>query len=447
MNRTRATDNVAVRPAPTGATHAAGYFETGTTVDAEWLNGVQEEICNAIEDHGLTLDTDDYEQNAVMLSGVHAITSEKRHAEIATTGVTSVATKAAINVSNAIVSGNRAVAIGGGYQNVSGEWAGSYGGGNHIVSGEDAVCVGGDGCTASGLDSGNLAGWNNVASGQDAVNCGGANGISSGDYSGAIASTSHKNTGENSLSIGCHATRNSGVDAVVAGGKHFENIDDFCVCGGYGASNPANFGDGLTNKNVKWKLHNDTGNAEFVGDIEVQGKIKNAAGADVVFDDGITVEGDASIDGAATVGGRLTIEAQTSFSAGDDSGVVDWNSSAKFFETDAMASVADRSVYHCGVIISNSDSNSHDIETGSSIYLDFARPSTGVLIGGMVRVKSGDTDAQKRSRWVVSEGIDPSDSGRKTIITSVGEETVSIAGNDAEFLRLDVYLYHAKINT
>lgn len=66
MERITSTDAVGVIPA-SSESGTTGYFTNGdpgvptpaTTVTAEWLNRVQEEICGVIEDAGLTLDPDD----------------------------------------------------------------------------------------------------------------------------------------------------------------------------------------------------------------------------------------------------------------------------------------------------------------------------------------------------------------------------------------------------
>lgn len=68
MNYTRATDNVAVRPAPTGSTHAPGWYDDGTTVNYEDMNGMMGEIAAAIVALGGTLDTDVYDQLAARLT-------------------------------------------------------------------------------------------------------------------------------------------------------------------------------------------------------------------------------------------------------------------------------------------------------------------------------------------------------------------------------------------
>ena len=44
--------------------------QEGTLVAEKWLNAVQEELCNAIEDGGITLDDDDNEQLSTLLSKI-----------------------------------------------------------------------------------------------------------------------------------------------------------------------------------------------------------------------------------------------------------------------------------------------------------------------------------------------------------------------------------------
>ncbi|KQN00578.1 gp53-like domain-containing protein [Sphingomonas sp. Leaf25] len=77
-------------PAPVGTGNSApGYFQQGdpatgrapTTLDVDWANGVQEEICNVIEHAGLPLDKAD---RAQLRKAIVAIITEMTSAEDAT---------------------------------------------------------------------------------------------------------------------------------------------------------------------------------------------------------------------------------------------------------------------------------------------------------------------------------------------------------------------------
>lgn len=68
MQRTDALDNV-------NGMFSDGNPEQGkqaTVIDAKWLNNVQEEICNLLEDNGVTLDDDNDEQLSQLFSNLFA---------------------------------------------------------------------------------------------------------------------------------------------------------------------------------------------------------------------------------------------------------------------------------------------------------------------------------------------------------------------------------------
>ena len=315
MNRTRAVDNVAVLPAPTGNTHAAGYFDVGTTVDHEQMNMMQEAIVRPLEDGGVTPDTDNYDQFAVLLSGVHGIVTDVR-SNLATTGASTYSKRAASAVLNAFADGDYSQCNAGVSQAANGDYSQCNAGVYQHAGGDCSQCNAGTDQTAHGFCSQCNAGKDQTAD---------------GNYSQCNAGMYQINFGEY---------------ASVIGGKYFENIDNNCVCGGYGAAAPANHGDGLTNKNIKWKLHNDTGNAEFAGDVQVEGKIKNAAGADVTFDDGIDVEG------AVTAQGGLKITHETTSAAWD---------------TDHWEATLARRAASITI-----DFSAHNLASGGSVTLDIA---------------------------------------------------------------------------
>jgi len=266
---------------------------------------------------------------------------------------------------------------------------------------------------------------------------GGGSNTNSGFESASLGGYSNANSGNYSASTGGANSCNSGARASVHGGQYYENIDDNCVCGGYGAAAPADFGDGRTNKNIKWKLHNDTGNAEFVGDVQVEGKLKNAASADVVFDDGVEVEAD------LTVGGNLNLVID------EDSGTCDWASSAEFIESSALVSYVSGPLYELTVVVSNSDNpGTHDIDPGSTILLDWTPPAGRTLISGHVKNTAGTTNAQKGARWSVGETLDVADAdASKIAVTYVGKTTITMAANAADSLTLKVYLLYTETTT
>ena len=295
MNRTRAADNVAVRPAPTGATHAPGYYAPGTTVLHEDMNMMLDGFCIPLEDGGVVLDTDNYEQFATLLGGVHAIASNIR-SDLETTGVTTVATQGAVACANTICSGARSFA-GGGKNNVNSQaYAASLGGLDNTNSSGASASLGGEANTNSKLYSASVGGNVNTNDGQSSASLGG---------------THNFTTGDRSASIGGYTSYNSGDRAVNCASQYAENIDDNCAFGGYGASAPANHGDGLTNKNIKWKLHNDTGNAEFSGEVTATGGLSTVTPSKFVAAYDLTdMRWEVTID---AIGGIIEIPFDSSF--------------------------------------------------------------------------------------------------------------------------------------
>jgi hypothetical protein len=239
------------------------------------------------------------------------------------------------------------------------------------------------------------------------------------------------NAGSNQTAHGtysqCNAgeyQHNSGERASLIGGKYCENIDDDCVCGGFGSSAPAGFRDGLTNKNVKWKVHNDSGNAEFEGDVTVGGEIKGE-GTD-----------------------PLAIGSSVEVLFEDETASVDWATSAADHEAASLLiSYTDAPIIEITVTVANSDSSAHDIEMGSSLLLDINGLNSGftrTLIGAVAETTAGSTNPQKGLRW--SCGLIKNSAGvTKLAVTSVGKTTASIAASGADTITVKVRLQYAKL--
>ena len=275
---------VAVMPEAAAAGTPGWFDDTNplaiTELDADWHNMVQASVTVPVTDHGVALDKANVNQMAEVLSGVHGIVTDVR-SNLATTGASTTSKRVASAVLDA------------------------------KVDGDYSQCNAGADQTAHGDCSQCNAGWDQTANGVYSQCNAGADQIADGECSQCNAGAVQTANGHCSQCNAGLQQYNFGARASVIGGKYFENIDDNCVCGGYGTSAPADFGDGQTNKNIKWKLHNDTGKAEFAGDVQVEGKIKNAAGADVTFDDGIDVEG------AVTAQGGLKIATEATSAAWD----------------------------------------------------------------------------------------------------------------------------------
>ena len=149
MDRTKAIDNVAVRPAPSGSTHAAGYFDDGTTVEAEFLNGVMDSLVVPLEDGGITPDTDDYEQFAKLLSGVHGIVTDVR-SDLATTGASTHSKRVASAAVNAIADGTYSQCNAGWSQTVHGTYSQCNAGMNQTAYGNSSHFNAGHNQTSDG---------------------------------------------------------------------------------------------------------------------------------------------------------------------------------------------------------------------------------------------------------------------------------------------------------
>ena len=390
MDRTKALDNVAVRPAPSGSTHAAGYFDDGTTVEAEWMNGVQDSLVIPLEDGGITPDTDDYEQFATLLSGVHGIVTDVR-SDLATTGASTYSKRVASAALNAIANGTCSQCNAGMFQTANGDYS---------------QCNAGVSQTADGLYSQCNAGAFQTAN---------------GDFSQCSA-------GERQ--------NNSGRHASVIGGKFFENIDDNCVCGGYGTSAPANFGDGLTNKNVKWKLHNNTGNAEFAG------KIANVTpGSDVVFDDGVEVEGD------LTVGGELDLHV---IDLGDLT--CDWDTTGTNTEKSAVSVAVTYDTAHAvayfDLTINNTSEGVVDLNLGETIFCTVSNSNPGTLIGAFCKTTSatGDSAATLMSLRMMATACEDGSENPVIALVSMSAKAIPIPASDAGSVTVRCYLQYATLS-
>lgn len=265
MNRTRAVDNVAVMPAPSGSTHAPGYIDVGTTSDVEWANGLTEAVCRPLEDGGVTLDTDDYDQFAVLLSGVHGTVSAVR-TTLATVAVSTNSKQVASAVTDA------------------------------ICSGTFSQCNAGREQTASGASSQCNAGLEQTASGTSSQCNAGDQLIASGGYCQAEAGVELDNSG-NYSKLAC--------------GKYAELIDDTCFAMGYAVAAPVNFHDGLTNKNLTHYFNCLTGEARHESHLKVGGSVDTGVGATfkVIGSTGLTYQPKLKKTSTVTINGGVSAAA------------------------------------------------------------------------------------------------------------------------------------------
>jgi len=159
MQRTDAPRKAAALPAYT-AVGTPGYFQDteptgGTEVSAEFLNQIQEELCNVIEAAGLTLDkADDTQLSAAIALGVAALISAA-----ADTGSVSTTHRRAVIAGQGQATGDKAVALA----------CGQAGGFPTIVSGTAAVAAASYGALVSGDYSAMLAAFYGVVSGDHSV--------------------------------------------------------------------------------------------------------------------------------------------------------------------------------------------------------------------------------------------------------------------------------------
>lgn len=410
MDRTKAIDNVAVRPAPSGSTHAAGYFADGTTVEAEFLNGVMDSLVVPLEDGGITPDTDDYEQFAKLLSGVHGIVSSVR-TTLATVAVTTKSKQAAIAAESALCSAIDNAAIAGKTQAVTGNYCAAIAGqGQSVGAGTHSAALAGTSQTVTGGACAALAG---VAQTVTGLSC------------AAIAGTEQTVGNDEALAAGGNHQITSGGACVVLGGQYYENIDNNCVCGGYGTSAPSNFGDGLTNKNITWKLHNDTGNAEFEGEVKVGCNVDDGTGTNT------KLEADGDI---LHLGGHHCSKTQTLGIS------VDWNGNDEVYTTTSGISLGDTPDNTFRVAIINTDGSPHDIAQGQSILIPVTLNGLKIL-GGYAYVSATTAAASmQKTRWVVG-GYYSAAAQDHIALTQVGEVAGVVGASTADSTAITVHLH------
>jgi len=421
MDRTKAIDSVAVRPAPSGSTHAAGYFDDGTTVEAEWMNGVQDSLVIPLEDGGITPDTDDYEQFATLLSGVHGIVSSVR-TTLATLAVTTKSKQAAIAAESALCSAIDNAVIAGKTQAVTGNYCAAIAGqGQSVGAGTHSAAVAGTSQTVTGGACAALAGVTQTVTGSSCA---------------AIAGTEQTVGNGDALAAGGNHQITSGGACAVLGGQYYENIDDYCVAGGYGAAAPANFGDGLTNKNITWKLHDDTGNAEFAG------KIANVTpGSDVVFDDGVEVEGD------LTVGGELDLHV---IDLGDLT--CDWDTTGTDTEKSAVGVALTYDTAHAvayfDLTINNTSGGVVDLNLGETIFCKVSNSNPGTLIGAFCKTTSatGDSAATLMSLRMMATACEDGAENPVIALVSMSAKAIPIPASDAGSVTVRCYLQYATLS-
>jgi hypothetical protein len=229
---------------------------------------------------------------------------------------------------------------------------------------------------------------------------------------------------------------NFGSRASIVGGQYVENVDDNCVCGGYGTSAPADFGDGQTNKNIKWKLHNDTGNAEFAG------KIANVTpGSDVVFDDGVEVEGD------LTVGGELDLHV---IDLGDLT--CDWKTTGTTTEKSAVGAALTYDTAHAvayfDLTINNSSDGPVDLNMGETIFCTVTNSNPGTIIGAFCKTVSatGDSAATLMSLRMMATACEDGAGNSVIALVSMSAKAIPIPADDAGSVTVRCYLQYATLS-
>ena len=213
MQRTDAPRKAAALPAYT-AVGTPGYFQDteptgGTEVSAEFLNQIQEELCNVIEAAGLTLDkADDTQLSAAIALGVAALISAA-----ADTGSVSTTHRRAVIAGQGQATGDKAVALACGQAGVF----------PTIVSGTAAVAAASYGALVSGDYSAMLAAFYGVVSGDHSVLIASAPGgytlatddTLAGAAGGALTWAVHSDTGDAEFTgaVGCASVAATGAVA------------------------------------------------------------------------------------------------------------------------------------------------------------------------------------------------------------------------------------------
>lgn len=401
-DRVHATNSSPTPPAPVTDGLTGRHFGPGTNVPHRFLEGLQESNVRPIEDAGETPDINDYDQTANLLSGVHAILSEIR-STLAAAKNTTVAKMALIASRLSSVGGDRCAVIASDncdIDSASTHESACLAAKKCILSGYRTAAVASEGCTVDSVDSA-VVGCFDVTAPPGAE---GAVGVGSSE-SKVLSKVS-------AILIAAYKAC-QGATLAVLFGRYCENVDDDCLAGGYGTSLPTGWGDGLTNKNLFWKIFHRTGKFEAAG----------------------------SFGGFANAPLPLTKRVLST--------TVNWNTAdADHDVASPVVDYTDSSVVEVTLTIDNGDIASHDFEMGSSILMaiDGITATGGTLVGAFAHTIAGSTAAQKGLRWSCGIMIDAADSNKiKVAITSAGKTTVSLAGNNAESITVKVYLQYAAL--
>lgn len=419
------TENAVATMPVAAAAGTPGWFTDAdplnpTHLDADWCNSQQAAVTTTVEDSGESLDKADINQFSRIVSGVHAIMSEIR-STVASVKNSTVAKMALIASRLSSVGGDRSAVIASDDCDIAsastheaacvasktcaieGYRTAAVASANSSVTDEEAAVVASDGCTVGGRDAATVGCFNTT------VDAGSKGAV-------ALAASDSRILAKAGAAVmaAYHAIQSANLALLL--GSYCENVDENCLAGGHGTSAPADHGDGLTNKNIKWKLHSDSGNAEFEGDVTAGGTFGGPADAPL----------------------PVTKRALTAS--------VDWATSAAEIEGSPVVSYEDSTEVEITLTIANSDSGPHDVEMGSTVLMDISgiQATGGTLISAFAHTTAGSTNAQKGLRW--SCGIMLNSSGNpKLAVTSVGKATAAIAGSGAESVTVKIYLTFAAL--
>lgn len=181
-------------------------------------------------------------------------------------------------------------------------------------------------------------------------------------------------------------------------------------------------------------------------DVKVRGKLKNEAGADVVVDDGLTVEEVLSVTGDANMASDIGLKAV-------DLGNVtcDWDATGTDTEKDAVGSLVTYDTAHAleffDLVINNTTGGDVDFNHGETIFVDVTGHSAATLINAwcVTTAATGTTaNTLMKTRCVATRCGDGSGNSRIAVMHA-GAKAVAIPASNAGTVTVRVYLQYANL--
>lgn len=173
-----------------------------------------------------------------------------------------------------------------------------------------------------------------------------------------------------------------------------------------------------------------TGTVSSEGDLTVKGKVKNASGADVVFDDGVLIEEDCNVTDDVRLLGGFHATRKTS------DRTCDWATTGDYHFADTGITLDGKPIQRVQVVISNSTGAPTSIGVGESVYIPLTIGGF-TITGAICRTIGATTNPGKGSRWAASVLQSTSLGGEVLALTNIGPAALSVAGAGSEIITVE----------